>query len=237
MDAPTLAEIEAARARLAGVSRVTPVVSSETLSRLTGRPVVLKAENLQRTGAFKIRGAYNTIAQLDADERRSGVVTASAGNHGQAVAWAAREAGIDATIFVPVAAPFGGYWTPYAKAFYTAQSLGVLDKTHEAMFSAIHVERSLPVQPLPTNEQIGEFYAKYGVDAKTFASTMSSFGVETKLNRAKQFAVRSKIEGTPSIVVDGKYLVSVDQRGYDVMFNTIDHLVARERAALAGPAK
>ena len=78
---------------------------SETLSRLAGRPVLLKAENLQRTGSFKIRGAYNTIAQLSADERRAGVVTASAGNHGQAVAWAAREAGIPATIVVPEAAP------------------------------------------------------------------------------------------------------------------------------------
>ena len=84
---------------------MTPVYSSETLSRLAGRPVLLKAENLQRTGAFKIRGAYNTIAQLSAEERSRGVVTASAGNHGQAVAWAAREAGIPATIFVPEAAP------------------------------------------------------------------------------------------------------------------------------------
>ena len=79
---PTVADVQEARERLAGVARVTPVFSSETLSRLAGRPVLLKAENLQRTGAFKIRGAYNTIAQLSADERAAGVVTASAGNHG-----------------------------------------------------------------------------------------------------------------------------------------------------------
>ena len=102
---PTVADVQEAQERLAGVARVTPVFSSETLSRLAGRPVLLKAENLQRTGAFKIRGAYNTIAQLSADERAAGVVTASAGNHGQAVAWAAREAGIPATIVVPEAAP------------------------------------------------------------------------------------------------------------------------------------
>lgn len=102
---PGLADIEAARARLAGVARETPVYASDTLSRLTGRPVLLKAENLQRTGAFKIRGAYNTVAQLTDRERAAGVVTASAGNHGQAVAWAAREAGIPATIFVPESAP------------------------------------------------------------------------------------------------------------------------------------
>ena len=65
----------------------------------------LKAENLQRTGAFKIRGAVNTIASLTAEERAAGVVAASAGNHGQAVAWAAREAGIDATVFMPQDSP------------------------------------------------------------------------------------------------------------------------------------
>jgi threonine dehydratase len=102
---PTLDDLRAAQQRLHGVARVTPVYSSETLSRLSGQTVLLKAENLQRTGAFKIRGAYNTIVQLSDVERARGVVTASAGNHGQAVAWAAREAGIVATIVVPEAAP------------------------------------------------------------------------------------------------------------------------------------
>ena len=102
---PTVEDVRQAQARLSGIARVTPVFSSETFSRLSGRPVLLKAENLQRTGSFKIRGAYNTIAQLSTQERASGVVTASAGNHGQAVAWAAREAGIPATILVPESAP------------------------------------------------------------------------------------------------------------------------------------
>ncbi len=102
---PTLAEIQAARARIAGVARVTPVYSSETLGRLTGRPVFLKAENLQRTGSFKVRGAVNKLASLSPDEREAGVVAASAGNHGQAVAWAAREVGVSSTIFMPEDAP------------------------------------------------------------------------------------------------------------------------------------
>jgi threonine dehydratase len=99
------AEIERARGRLDGIARVTPVYGSETLSRLAGRPVHLKAENLQRTGSFKIRGAVNKLAALDAAARAAGVVAASAGNHAQAVAWAAREAGVAATIFVPQDAP------------------------------------------------------------------------------------------------------------------------------------
>jgi threonine dehydratase len=103
--APSLNEIKEARARLEGVARVTPVYGSETLSRRVGREVVLKAENLQRTGSFKIRGAVNKIATLSEPEKRAGVVAASAGNHGQAVAWAAREEGAKATVFMPQDAP------------------------------------------------------------------------------------------------------------------------------------
>ncbi len=99
------AEIARARERLEGIARVTPVFGSETLSRLAGRPVHLKAENLQRTGSFKIRGAVNRLATLSGAERSAGVVAASAGNHAQAVAWAAREAAVPATIFVPQDAP------------------------------------------------------------------------------------------------------------------------------------
>jgi len=102
---PTLTEIEAARDGLDGVARLTPVYGSDTFSRLVGREVVLKAENLQRTGSFKVRGAVTRIAALSEAQRASGVVAASAGNHGQAVAWAAREAGIPALIFVPQDAP------------------------------------------------------------------------------------------------------------------------------------
>jgi threonine dehydratase len=103
--APSLREIEEARARLEGLARVTPVYGSETLSRRVGREVWLKAENLQRTGSFKIRGAVNKIATLSEPEKRAGVVAASAGNHGQAVAWAAREEGAKATVFMPQDAP------------------------------------------------------------------------------------------------------------------------------------
>ncbi|WP_236254201.1 threonine ammonia-lyase [Rhodococcus sp. NKCM2511] len=82
--------------------RRTPVVASRILSDLTGHEVRLKCENLQRTGSFKPRGAYNRIARLDADQRARGVVAASAGNHAQGVAWAASEVGITSTVFMPV---------------------------------------------------------------------------------------------------------------------------------------
>jgi len=105
MTAPALADIEAARGRIASHIRLTPVYASESLSRRAGRNVWLKAENLQRTGSFKIRGAVNKISGLSDVERAAGVIAASAGNHGQAVARAAREFDIHATVFMPQDAP------------------------------------------------------------------------------------------------------------------------------------
>ena len=103
--APTLADVQEARQRLLGIAEETPIYLSETFSRRCGREVRLKAENLQRTGSFKIRGAVNKLSTLSAEERGAGVIAASAGNHGQAVAWAARELGAPATIYVPLDAP------------------------------------------------------------------------------------------------------------------------------------
>ncbi|SEN10448.1 threonine ammonia-lyase [Cryobacterium sp. TMT1-3] len=100
--APTLAEFEAARAVVARVADVTPMESSRYLADVLGAPVYLKCENLQRTGSYKIRGAYNRLSKLTDAEKARGVVAASAGNHAQGVAFAARELGIKATIFMPV---------------------------------------------------------------------------------------------------------------------------------------
>jgi threonine dehydratase len=99
---PTLDELEAARTMLAGVATVTPMEDSRYLSNVLGSEVLLKCENLQRTGSYKIRGAYNRMARLSPEEKARGVVAASAGNHAQGVALAARELGISATIFMPV---------------------------------------------------------------------------------------------------------------------------------------
>jgi threonine dehydratase len=101
----TLDDVRAARALLEGVSRPTPLEGSRALSERVGGPVWLKCENLQRTGSFKIRGAYVRIARLTAEERSHGVVAASAGNHAQGVALAASLLGCRATVFMPEAAP------------------------------------------------------------------------------------------------------------------------------------
>ncbi|MGH9153370.1 MAG: threonine ammonia-lyase, partial [Acidimicrobiales bacterium] len=96
------AEVEAAARRIAAVVRPTPVVPSSSLSRLAGRTVLLKPEYRQRTGSFKIRGAYNFLAGLDAASRE--VVAGSAGNHAQGVALAASLTGRRATVFMPATA-------------------------------------------------------------------------------------------------------------------------------------
>ena len=99
------ADVEAAARLLAGVVRRTPLEHSRALADRVGGPVWLKCENLQRAGSFKIRGAYTRISRLTDAERARGVVAASAGNHAQGVALAARQLGCEATVFMPESAP------------------------------------------------------------------------------------------------------------------------------------
>jgi threonine dehydratase len=98
----TLGDITAARERIAAIARVTPLID---VSDAAGRPLRLKCESLQPSGAFKIRGAYNMVAQLSDDQRRRGVITYSSGNHGQAMALAARQLGAPAVVVMPTTAP------------------------------------------------------------------------------------------------------------------------------------
>ncbi|MFI5282435.1 MAG: threonine ammonia-lyase [Candidatus Dormibacterales bacterium] len=101
---PTLKDVIRARETLGDRVKVTPLLATASLSRLTGTDLVLKAENLQRTGSFKARGALNRLASLSKAEREIGVVAASAGNHGQAVAWAAQQLAVPCTVVMPVGA-------------------------------------------------------------------------------------------------------------------------------------
>lgn len=98
----SLEDIRAAARRVAPIARITPLIDVSTAA---GRPLALKCESLQPGGAFKIRGAYNMVAQLSAEQRRRGVITYSSGNHGQAMALAARELGALAVVVMPTTAP------------------------------------------------------------------------------------------------------------------------------------
>jgi threonine dehydratase len=101
----SLSDVERAAEMIKPLALVTPMEESRWLSALTGSPVMLKCENLQRTGSFKVRGAYHRMSRLSEEERARGVVAASAGNHAQGVALAAQALGIKATVFMPEGAP------------------------------------------------------------------------------------------------------------------------------------
>ncbi|MHB8461515.1 MAG: pyridoxal-phosphate dependent enzyme [Vulcanimicrobiaceae bacterium] len=101
----TIADVDAAATRLHGVALRTPVLTSRNLDALVGANIFAKAENFQRTGSFKFRGAYNFLAQLSAEDRKRGAVAYSSGNHAQGVALAAKLLGIEATIVMPDDAP------------------------------------------------------------------------------------------------------------------------------------
>src|SRR5690349_16659692 len=101
----TLDDVQQAAKRIEGRAHRTPVITSRTIDEATGATTLLKAENLQRVGAFKFRGAYNAVASLSAEERRRGVATVSSGNHAQALALAARLHECPAVILMPEDAP------------------------------------------------------------------------------------------------------------------------------------
>lgn len=129
--------------------------------------------------------------------------------------------------FVPAA--FGPQWTPYARAFYVSDSMGLVPKTHDAVYNAIHLAKTLPGEGQKPDEQaIGAFYAKYGADPKVFVQAMQSFAIDAKLARAKQFAMDSGVEGTPTLIVNGKYRVR--GKDYPDMLRITDALIAQERA-------
>jgi thiol:disulfide interchange protein DsbA len=129
--------------------------------------------------------------------------------------------------YVPAA--FGREWVPYAHAFYAADAMGLVDRSHDAVFHAIHIEQSLPGEGKEPDEQaIAKFYGKYGVDPKVFADAMHSFTIDAKLARAKQFMVDSGVEGTPTLIVDGKYRVL--GKSYEDVLRITDALIAQERA-------
>ncbi|UOV03646.1 thiol:disulfide interchange protein DsbA/DsbL [Pseudoxanthomonas sp. F37] len=144
-------------------------------------------------------------------------------------AWKARLPADVRVSYVPVA--FGKAWEPYAKAFYAAEAKGLVDKTHDAVFSAIHLQRTLPGEGKPPADpaQLAKFYAGYGANPQEFVALMNSFATNAKMGRGMQFAQRSGVSSTPTLVVNGKYRVTGGSSWDDVLRIT-DHLIAMERA-------
>ena len=144
-------------------------------------------------------------------------------------------------VYVPAA--FGQMWDNYAKAFYTAEAMGLVEKTHDDMFRAIHLDKTLKGERgMDTPEEIAAFYAAYGADPKQFVSSMSSFAIAAKVNRARQWVMAAFGDGrasTPTFIVNGKYRVTA--KSLDDMFRVLNQLIVAERAkapaaALPAPA-
>jgi|KBSSwiStaDraftv2_1062776.scaffolds.fasta_scaffold00180_21 thiol:disulfide interchange protein DsbA len=136
-------------------------------------------------------------------------------------------------VFAYMPAIFNPTWEPYARAYYTAESLGVVDKTHQELFDALHRDHL----PMRTIDELASFYAQHGVDKAKFLATSSSFEVESKMSRAKEMVKNYGVDGTPSIVVNGKYRVTgASAGGYPQLIELVDWLVNKELAS-SKPAK
>lgn len=141
-------------------------------------------------------------------------------------AWEKNKA--DDVDFVLLPAALGRTWEVHARAFYTTQALGVLDKTHDALFDALARDH----KPLNSAEKLADFLADYGVDKDKFIKTFNSFGVNAKMQQGDSKVRAARITGVPTIIVNGKYKVSASMAGnHENMIKVIDYLVEKERSA------
>ncbi|KRG73685.1 dihydroneopterin aldolase [Stenotrophomonas chelatiphaga] len=108
--------------------------------------------------------------------------------------------------FTPVPAAFGGPWDAWATAYYAADQLGVAKRSHGAVFKALHEDRSLPMQNVSADE-LATFYKQYGVNEAAYVAALKSEAVQAKVSAARDFARRTRIPGTPSLVINGQFLV------------------------------
>lgn len=128
-----------------------------------------------------------------------------------------------------VPAPFGGNWDIYVQAFYAAESMGILERSHDGVFKALHVDRSLKGERGTDSPQdIAKVYAQYGADAGQFASTMSSFAVNAKAGRAKQYIAQQRVNSTPTLIVNGRYRIK--GRSWEEMLQNTDRVISQVRA-------
>lgn len=141
-------------------------------------------------------------------------------------AWQAKQAGDVRVTSLP--AVFGGFWIPYARAYYAAQDLNVLKQSHAAMFNALHFAGELPIQNASDNE-IANWYAKYGANPAKFVLAMESDATNARLQKAYNWERNAQVPGTPCLIVDGKYLVK--GKSFDDTLRIVDALVAKEREA------
>lgn len=131
-------------------------------------------------------------------------------------------------VLVRIPAVLNPRWDVLARAYYAAETLGVLDKIHEPLFKAIHEQK----QKFDNEDALAKFFAAQGVDEKQFRESFKSFGVASKVNRARQMTQRYGITGVPALIINGKYRTSASEAGsHEGMLQVTDALIAEERKA------
>jgi threo-3-hydroxy-L-aspartate ammonia-lyase len=250
----SLDDVRAAAARIAGIAHRTPVLTSRALDDATGATVFLKAENLQRVGAFKFRGACNAVASLSGEERGRGVATVSSGNHAQALALAARLHDARATILMPEDAPAGKV---AATAGHGAEILRFnrYEEDREALLAALVAERGLvPIHPYDDERVMagqgtvaleliedagpldlllvcvggGGLIAGCSTAAKALLSDVRVVGVEPEVGddvkRSLEAGERVRIP-VRATIADGQQLPTPGERTFPVIKERVDDVV------------
>lgn len=247
-------DIESAYLRLKPVVHKTPLLTSETFDRHSGNKVFLKAENLQRIGAFKIRGAYNKISSLPEAERRKGVVAHSSGNHAQGVALAARMLQVKATIVMPKSAPPNKV---AATRGYGAEVIFCEDSSddRERVAKELEEERGLiPVPPYDDDliiagagtvaveiaqdlKQLDYLFVPVGgggiisgnaIAAKKLFPAVKVIGVETEAaNDCYQTFRKKQIVRIPppATIADGMRTQSIGKRNFEIIMKFVDDVI------------
>ena len=132
------------------------------------------------------------------------------------------------TQFVLMPVVFSPNWEVLARGFYAAEALGALPRTHEKMFNAIFVDK----KQFRTIEDVAKWYAGHGVNEAKFLATAKSFGVNAKIKRGADLVKRFQVDGTPSVIVAGKYRITGASAGdYETLWQIVDYLVQRELAS------
>jgi protein dithiol oxidoreductase (disulfide-forming) len=131
--------------------------------------------------------------------------------------------------FVLMPAVFGGVWEAYGRVYFAAETMGVVPKTHAALFEAIHTQK----RAMNNFDDIAAFYAEHGVDKAQFLATLQSFPVNAKIADSQRQVTAYGVQGTPTMIVNGKYRVvaPTGNESFEKMLQVVDFLVAKERAA------
>ncbi|HEX2556045.1 MAG TPA: threo-3-hydroxy-L-aspartate ammonia-lyase [Microvirga sp.] len=260
---PTYADVAAAAERIAGHAHRTPVLTSRTADARTGARLFFKAENLQRGGAFKFRGAYNAVARLDADAKRRGVVAFSSGNHAQAIAYAGALQGVPTVIIMPHDAP---PMKVAATKGYGAEVVGYdrYKEDREAIGRRLSAERGLTLIPPYDHDDVlagqgtaakelfeeagpldllfvclggGGLLAGSALAAQALSPGCRVIGVEPEAGNDGQQSFRAghvvRIP-VPSTIADGAQTTSLGSRTFPIIKALVEDVVTVSDAQLVG---